>query len=255
MKKFVLLLAVFLPLALHAQKEGIYKGLIYNHATKQPLETANILNKTRFSGTISNQTGYFELPATVGDTLIVSYLGFKNYEIIIHPGDFERIHEIYLVEQPISLQEVVITGFRLTGLLKADLRLNPVKKQRKIELHLQEYFGDTVPNRLTRLNDDLRKVLDPVGMVYNWFSAHGKDLRKIKKLKEKDELTKILSQRFDRKIISDLLDIPPEQVYRVLELCQYDKKFLETASDLQILEALRACYEKHRVLFNSLNQH
>jgi len=229
----------------------VYKGLVYTQKDKKPLETANVINKSTFKGTITNRSGYFELPAQTGDTIIVSYLGFKTFQTVVMPGDFDKIHEIYLVEQPISLQEVVITGTRLTGILKVDLRLLPVRKEQKIDLHLEEIFGDTTANRLTRINDDLRKIMDPVGLLYNWFSAHGKDLRKLKKMKEEDELVQILARRFDRKIISDLLDIPETEVYRMLILCEYDKTFLETASDFQILEALKACYEKHRILFES----
>jgi len=228
--------------------------LIYNQKDKQPLETANIINKSKFTGTISNRSGYFELEAETGDTILVSYLGFKTFQTIVLPGDFGRIHEIYLVEEPISLQEVVITGTKLTGILKVDLRLLPVKKDQKIDLHLEEIFGDKDPNALTEINEALRKIMDPVGLLYNWFSAHGKDLRKLKKMKEEDELVQILARRFDRKIISDLLDIPESEVYRMLILCDYDKNFLQTASDFQILEALKACYEKHRVLFETRDQ-
>jgi len=234
-----------------AQEEGVFKGLVYDQKNNRPLETANILNKSRFTGTITNRSGYFEIKAGIGDTLVVSYLGFKNHYVIVHPGDFDRIHEIYMVEQPISLREVVISGTRLTGILKADLRLIPVKKEPEIDVGLEELFGDRTPNRLTRINDDLRTIMDPVGLLYNWLSAHGKDLRKLKQMKEEDELVRILATRFDRKIISDLLDIPPEEVYRVLTLCEYDRRFLETASDFQILEALKACYEKHKVLIRS----
>ncbi len=246
---YIIMFFLFFGSNLSAQKSGIYKGLIYAQKDNKPLETANIINKTEFRGSISNRSGYFEIEAKVGDTLIVSYLGFKNYEIIVHPGDFNRIHEIYLVEQPISLQEVVITGYALTGILKTDLRLLPVKKEQKIDIHLDYYFGDTTSNRLTRINKSLRKVMDPVGLLYNLFSTHGKDLRKLKKMQKDEELVRILNARFDRKIISDLLNIPEEDVYRMLGLCAYDKKFLEEASDFQILEALRVCYEKHKVLF------
>ncbi len=248
-KKLILITFFILSFSvLWSQERGMIKGLVYNQKDKTPLVSANVLNKTSFSGRITNSTGYFEIPASVGDTLIISYLGFKNYKLAVRPGDFDKIHEIYLVEQPVSLQEVLITGNRLTGILKTDLRLIPVRKKQKIDLKIKFYFGDTVPDLLTRINQDLRTIMDPVGMLYNLFSAHGKDLRKLRKMEQDDELIRILNSRFDRKIISDLLDIPPEQVYRILELCEYDKDFLLNASDFQILEALRSCYEKHRVL-------
>ena len=246
---YPIIFLLLIPGVMRGQQKGILKGMVFSQKDKQPLASANIIDKSDFRGTVSGPSGYFELPVRTGDTVLVSYLGFKTFQTVVKPGDLERIHEIYLVEEPISLQEVVITGNRLTGILKVDLRLIPSMKTRHIDLHLEEIFGDTTANRLTRINDDLRKILDPVGLLYNWLSVHGKDLRKLRKMKEEDELVQLLARRFDRKIISDLLDIPEDEVYRILILCDYDENFLKNASDFQILEALKACYEKHRLLF------
>ena len=246
----LLALIFMMPLLMQAQQEEQHllelKGFVLQAKNKQPLSGANIINLTRLRGATTGRGGFFMIRALPGDTILVSYMGFKTFKWTPDTLSFSQVHRIYLQEQPIVLQEVIISEHALTGVLPVDLALMPKQDIPRIQLHLEEMFGDTIPNTLTRINDGLRKVLDPVGLLYNFFSVHGKDIRKLKRLKERDEITQILARRFDRKILSELLDLPEDQVYQVLEWCNYDKEFLRKASDLQILEALRNCYEKHK---------
>jgi len=234
-----------------AQKHpGRVKGYVGKASDKEPLSGANIINLTQLTGTITNEGGFFAIGARPGDTLLISYMGYKVYKMTVDSSSFKGVHRIYLQQEPVILQEVVIKGHDLTGVLPVDLALVPVQPIQKIDLHLEWEFGDTTQNAFTRLNDQLRKISDPVGLIYNFFSAHGKDLRKLRKLQERDEVYQMLTKRFDRKILSELLNVPPEEVYRVLQWCDYDEAFLRRASDIQILEALKQCYEQHKLLMN-----
>ncbi len=238
----------FGSLALYAQEGKIFNGRVFRAKDKQPLSGANIVNLTQITGTTTSEEGFFRIHAHPGDTLLISFLGYKNVKIPVHNDDFEQMHDYYLQEAPVSLQEIVVRHHRLTGILDVDLKLIPVQPRIKIDPHLEILFGAPTPDLYSDVVNDMRKISDPVGLLYNMFSAHGKDLRRLKKLKENDKIFLMLSKRFDRQILSDLLHIPPDKVYRMLELCDYDEKFLREASDMQILEALKACYEQHKFL-------
>ncbi len=253
LKNHFLIFFVFLAWTSWAQQK-LVKGRVFNAETKQPLVGTNIINMEQFTGTITDANGFFAIRAQAGDTLYFSYLGFKSYKMPVDSTTFGKIIQIHLQKQPIALQEVVIKGHDLTGILPVDLTLLPVKTQPRIKLDFAPYFGDKNPDFLTKLNDDLRKIMDPVGLLYNLFSARGKDLRKLSKMKEDDRLYRMLAARFDRQVIADLLNIPVEDVYRILQLCEYEEKFLREASDIQILEALKECYQKHRLLFEHNRQ-
>jgi len=244
-RKIIFVFLFLIHLSAWSQQAEI-KGMVGRAKDRLPLSGANIINLTQLTGTISNTSGYFRLPAAPGDTLLISFLGYKTFKMKVDSSDFAVFHKIFLQQEPIVLQEIVIKSHELTGVLPVDLALIPVRKPPKVDLHLDLLFGDTTANAFTRLNDNIRKISDPVGMLYNFFSAHGKDIRKLKRLKERDQVYAMLTRRFDRKILSELLHIPPEDVYRVLQWCDYDEHFLRNASDMQILEALKQCYERHR---------
>ncbi len=252
-KSNIFIFFLLLAYSMFAQNHMV-KGRVFNAETKQPLVGTNIININRFTGTITDANGFFAIRAQAGDTIYFSFLGFKSYKMPVDSSSFGKIIQIHLQKQPVALQEVVIKGHDLTGILPVDLTLLPVKTQPRINLDLTPYFGDKNPDFLTKLNDKLRKIMDPVGMLYNLFSARGKDLRKLSKMKEDDRLYRMLAARFDRQVIADLLNIPVEDVYRILQLCEYDEKFLREASDIQILEALKECYQKHRLLLEHNRQ-
>jgi hypothetical protein len=41
----------------------------------------NLVNLNQVKGTTTPEKGYFEIPATVNDTLYFSYLGFKTIQV------------------------------------------------------------------------------------------------------------------------------------------------------------------------------
>ncbi|NRD23267.1 carboxypeptidase-like regulatory domain-containing protein [Winogradskyella litoriviva] len=80
-------------------------GIVTNDSI--PLESANVFIKNSTKGIATNSKGEFKLEATKGDTLSVSYLGYKSQEFVIYKT--EQI-EIKLEED--SFDEVVVIGYQ-----------------------------------------------------------------------------------------------------------------------------------------------
>ncbi len=73
-------------------------------------------------------------------------------------------------------------------------------------------------------------------------------MRKLRQMKEDDNIRDLLVTKFDRETLSALLQIPREDIETILSRCDYSESFVKTANDLQILDALSSCYEEYRVL-------
>ncbi|WP_372751566.1 carboxypeptidase-like regulatory domain-containing protein [Labilibaculum sp.] len=96
-------------------------GKITNQSAKTALPYASIGLRGKHIGTISNQDGEFSLSlssANQKDTLVVSYVGFKNYEIPVSEIVKNQM-EIKMKEDFISLQEVIIRNNNPKHILKA----------------------------------------------------------------------------------------------------------------------------------------
>ena len=73
-------------------------------------------------------------------------------------------------------------------------------------------------------------------------------MRKLRKMKQDDEIRNQLAQRFDREMLTVLLQVPRVDLDEIVRQCDYSKDFINTANDLQILDAISECYEEYRVL-------
>lgn len=76
----------------------------------QPLAGANILVQGTTRGTTTDFEGYYEIPVSEGETLVISYLGYQTQELLIGPGITFDIS----LEPGNNLDEVIVVGYGTT---------------------------------------------------------------------------------------------------------------------------------------------
>ena len=85
-------------------------GKVYETGSNIPLIGVNVLVKGTIIGTSTDFDGEFILKdVPEGSTILFTYIGFKNQEIVLPNSDEELL--IYMEEDAQSLDEVVIIGF------------------------------------------------------------------------------------------------------------------------------------------------
>lgn len=82
MKKYVMLIAWLALHCVHAFSEERI-GLVLDNDTHEPLLGAAILIKGSSTGTTTDWDGYFRLDVQKGDTLSISYIGYRSQLIVI----------------------------------------------------------------------------------------------------------------------------------------------------------------------------
>ena len=248
---YFLLLFLFLqPLFSQEYSADFFSGTLYSNKSQQRLPGANIINLNSLKGVSSNDLGLFSIQAKKGDTILISFMGYQSLQIPVTDKNIDRHQIIYLIENPLELNEVIVSSKQLTGILQRDVDIIPIQKPIDISLKIRAMFGNPVPNKLTQINDALKKLLNPVDLIYNLFSTQGKDLRRLKKIQKEEKVRNMLAERYDRELLSNLLNVEKKDVYLVLESCDYSERFLKNANDLQILEALLQCYNRYKMYMN-----
>jgi hypothetical protein len=155
---------------------------------------------------------------------------------------------IYLTEKAYALEEVIIRRFNLTGILEIDTKLFPNKENYRYSISglTQGYeTGENSPNALEKI---VGSLFNPADKLYNFFGKKTNELRRLKEMKKDDTVRNLLETKFDRETISVLLGINKDEIAEVLERCNYSDSFIKTANDLQILDAISACYEEYKIL-------
>jgi len=224
-------------------------GIIINNSTKQPLSNVNIININKVRGATTNSRGYFEIDVQLNDTLHLTCLGFQSLRVrVTNDWIKNKSTKIQLTEKAIALEEVVIRPFNLTGYLEVDSKLIPTKENYRYSISglTQGYeAGEYSPNAFGRV---LGSIFNPADMLYNFFGKNPKELKKLKEMKKDDTVRNLLESKFDRETIAVLLGVDKKEIAEILERCNYSESFIQTANDLQIMDAISGCYEEYKIL-------
>jgi len=249
MKKIFLFITLFATLAVWSQEGEIIEGKVLNSANDEPLENVNIVNLNTVKGATTSAEGDFRIRASVNDTLYFSYLGFKSIRVRV-TNDWLRFGDIKvkMTELGIALEEVVIKPIQLTGYVEVDAKLIPVYDDYRYRISgIGSGYegGDKSPGAVSKV---LSSIFNPADFLYNVFGKRPKQMRKMRKMKEDDEIRNLLQSKFDRETLMAVLQLEKVDIDEILNKCNYSKNFISTANDLQILDAISDCYEEYRVL-------
>jgi hypothetical protein len=224
-------------------------GYIYNDNTKTPLTGVNIININKVRGAVTDSKGYFEIDVVPTDTLHFSYLGFQSLRVkVTNDWIKNKVAKIFLTEKAIALEEVVIRPFNLTGYLEVDSKTIPVNQNYRYNisgLNSGYEAGEYSPGAFGKV---LGSIFNPADMLYNFFGKKSTELKKLKEMKKDDTVRTLLESKFDRETLAVLLGIDKKEIPEILQRCNYSESFIQTANDLQIMDAISGCYEQYKVL-------
>jgi len=246
---FFLFLFTFTSFSQEEKKLQSVSGTIVNDNNNLPIYNVNIINLNKSKGTITDEKGFFEIEASVNDTLHLSYIGFQSIRVrVTNDWIKNKTTRIQLTEKAIALEEIVIQPYYLTGYLEVDSKLIPIKENYRYSISgLQQGYeaGEYSPNAFGRT---MGSIFNPADMLYNFFGKKPKELKRLKDMKKDDTVRNLLATKFDRETIGVLLGIDKKEIAEILERCNYSESFIKNANDLQILDAISECYEEYKIL-------
>ena len=224
-------------------------GTVINGTTSLPLPNANIININKVRGSITDIKGSFEIDAEVNDTLHITMIGFQSLRVRVTNDWIKNgTAKLILTEKAIALEEVKIKRYNLTGYLEVDTKLIPEEENFRYSisgLPAAYEMGERSPNAFSRV---MNSIFNPADMLYNFFGKKPKELRRLKEMKKDDTVKNLLETKFDRETICILLGVTKNEIAEILQHCSYSEAFIQTANDLQILDAISQCYEQYKVL-------
>lgn len=223
---------------------------VENSSDNKPISSVHVINLTQVVGVITDKQGKFEISARLNDTLYLSYLGFKSIKVRV-TNDLLKFEnsKIQLTELAYALEEVIVKPYELTGYLEIDAKNVPVSQSFRYSipgLPSRGYEGGS--RNSGAFSKVINSIFNPVDFLYNLFGKNPRQLKKLKQMKEDYRIRELLSSKFDRETLVELLQIQRVDIDEILRNCNFSDSFIETANDLQILDAISGCYEEFKVL-------
>ena len=245
-----LLIICFSFLGLSQEDKTSVKGTVIDLSTDRPIDRVNIVNLNQVIGTSTDDEGNFEIQAQVNDTLHLSYLGYKSIKVRV-TNDWMKFGEtkIGMTELALALEEVVVNQLKLTGYLEVDVKQVPIKSNYRYSISGLPNAGYEGGNRRSNaISKVIGSIFNPADFLHNIFGKKPNELRKLKKMKEDDEIRNLLASRFDREMLMVLLQVDKYDLDEIVNQCNYSQDFINSANDLQILDAISECYEEYKIL-------
>lgn len=225
-------------------------GIVENDATGFPMESVHVLNLNMVEGTTTDKKGNFEIRVQVNDTLYFSYLGYKSLKVAVTQDMIKFGNSKFKITQlAYALEEIILRPYQLTGYLDIDVRNVPINSAGRYRIPGLPSAGYEGGNRNPNaISKTFAALFNPADFLHNLFGKKGVQMQKLKKMRENDGLKDLLASKFDREIITQLLNIDRIDLDEILRNCNYSDTFIKESNDLQILEAISGCYEEYRVL-------
>jgi hypothetical protein len=230
------------------------KGTIISTTTNGPLSEVNIVNINQVVGTSTNDDGEFEIRAKANDTLHLSYLGYKSIKVRV-TNDWIKFGntKIEMTELALALEEVTVRKLQLTGYLEVDMKQVPIQSNERYRISGLPGQGYEA-RRPSKASKVLGAIFNPADFLYNMFGKRPKEMTKLRKMKEDDEIRNQLAKRYDREMLMVLLQVTKYDLDEIVNQCNYSRDFINTANDLQILDAINQCYEEYKVISRNKNR-
>ncbi|KOS08160.1 hypothetical protein AM493_01550 [Flavobacterium akiainvivens] len=264
MRYFVVILFLLLPFLSEAQttqptttaqaQPAEVSGTIISDNTLLPISGANIININKVKGTLTDTKGNFTLEAAVNDTIHISFIGYTSVKVRV-TNDWVKNSapvKITLTEKAYTLEEVVINSYNLTGYLQVDAKLAPVQPPAfRYNISSLGIGYESAGGAAASVNRVLSSVFNPADLLHNTFGKKGNEMRRLREMKKDDAVRNALASKFDRETLSALLGVSKQEITDILERCNYSEEFINTANDLQIMDAVSGCYEEYKAVNRS----
>ncbi len=250
---FTLVLFSFLYYAngqdINSLNKKTLKGKIVNNQDNLPLQSADVLNLNSVRGITTNIYGQFEITAQPNDTLFISYVGFQSIKLKV-TNDLLKGNEllISMYEKVVDLNEVTLKPHELIGVLVVDAKNVPLDRFTRIHINGISQTYEVGRPTTRNYGSVLSALFNPIDFWYTKFGKKPQQLKRLKELKEQDDIRGIMEQKFSREVLMDYMDMSKKELEDLLDECNYSDYFIKKASDLQIIEAVLDCYENYKAL-------
>jgi len=226
------------------------KAIVVSDNISKPLQNANIIDLDNLKGVSSDDEGRFALEVSVGDKLLVSYLGYQSLQLLVTQDMIDIVNsKIIMRVKPFEIAEVSVSSYKLVGVLETDSKFIPTHTAYDVDtrglpnqdMKLKKYDASKV------INNPLNAIFHPVDFLYSMFGSKPKQMRKLRKMKEQDAIQTLLESRYDREVIMVLLEVDKDALDEILDSCHYSDYFIKNANDLQFLDAVLDCYQSYKI--------
>jgi hypothetical protein len=237
-RKYLPALLVMLSfISADAQNRVLIKGYVLSIDSSRVVPLANILNKSANQRFISSRGGLFKAQLAPQDSIRITAIGYEDLLFIandILPDNIEDTIQIYMRPKAYQLRDVNIVYSN--------------RRQDSIAQLAAEFLkNDPLMNNYDRvMNRNEGSIMSPLTALYMEYSKAGQDMKKFEEFVRHAEMLKQVDKRYNKKSIKRATGLSDEYLDDYILYCKLDRKFILSASDYELILAMRQCADRFR---------
>jgi len=204
----------------------IFRSRVVNDSTFIAIRDCHVINKTLNTGTVSDAYGDFKITANINDSISFSTLGYEKLTIALTESMFNYGFIVKLKPISYELEEITIQPYQLD-----------LPRITKWEVHsppLPNQGGINIPTSIS-----------PVTLLYNRFSAEGKQKRYHKKITEGTADFQLIGEKFNGELVAQLTGLKDDELVKFMSYCNFSNDFLMNYSPETIKREIRKKYQEY----------
>ena len=185
------------------------------------LSDIHILNRSLETGTTTNASGNFEIPARIGDTVEISSVQYINVIRIVKQGDSFDTWNIVLTSNNQLLSDIILTPY-LPFLDTSSVDQGEIDMALPFKNNLVKRTYEERQYDVLKPKSDFRVIESGVELsfsVLGSFTKEFKELKVLKEIKSRDAETQTLSTSFDTTFYTKTLNISKEDISVFIDFC------------------------------------
>ncbi|MEO9871446.1 carboxypeptidase-like regulatory domain-containing protein [Ekhidna sp.] len=241
MRLLFIILLVSLSLSVFSQRTYLH-GIVRDSSTLEALIGVHISNVSSQKLTNNEIDGSFKIPVKEGDSLLLTYVGYKSVSYIVKENWSSETIPFFLEQKATQLSEVEVNLFpEYVRFKQLVLETNPVDSTFHIDL--PELFIPYSPPTAQQLQHP--DLAPSVGFQFDMagLTKKGKEQKKFQKLLESKSITDKAYRKFDREWVSQKTKLKGDQLTNFIAYCKFTPEYLVETPLFFIHERMMALLE------------
>jgi hypothetical protein len=211
-----------------AGQEKMLSCEVLDSTSRQPVQFAHVMNLSGESQAISDIKGHFTIAANVGDTILVSIVGYQRTGWQVKEDWFEKTVKLSLPQDTIMLNSVTVH----------DIPPEHIFRQRIMDHQPEDssFWYHGMPKPVVKeditLNEKVIKnplfmATHPLTALYYNTSKQEKERRKYHSIKSNELLENRVNRKYNREWVQDVTGLEGNQLTDFIAYCNYSLEYLD----------------------------
>ena len=217
----------------------VFSGKIIDDSLGYALPFVHVWNESTRMGTISNDSGEFNISIRDQDTIVFSALGYTSSVIVVSPSMNQLVR---LKPKIYEIDEVVVRRFRSYESFIYEVVHHELPETKTTEL--REYVQ--VMSTAAALEADRERAVEDKLETgrFGFITPLGKGINREKAFKEKIDAQKkrerVIHAKFNRVLVGDITQLEGDELTEFIAFCNFSEDYLNETDLYTIIEDLYA---------------